>query len=350
MANTTNKNSVDQVMADSKKEFGDDVGELSGDYFDVVRVPTGILELDIAMGGGFPKRRLSIVYGNESSTKTVTAVLAIANHQKLWPDKKCAFIGIEGIDKPWFKMLGVDIEKVAWFQPAFAEQVVDIIESLCYAEDIGVIVLDSIAAMMTTVEYEKSATKSTVGGAGIPISKMVRKTTAALAKSKGEPTLIFINQIRHKIGVMYGSTEKMPGGDALLFQSGMTLRLYGKNEMDTKYSKVMPVKKNVIATIKKWKVPIIAVKATYDLVMIPHKGLVVGQSDYFNSFVQYGKELGMIEPGKKGVWGVAFGQEFSKMADLKDLLYSDPNFSLALKKDLVDALHNDGSIINAQES
>lgn len=342
--------SVAQTLAKAQKDFGEDVGNIGSEYVDVERIPTGVFELDLAMGGGFPRGKVSIIYGNESSTKTVTAMLAIANHQKLWPDKMCAFIGLEGIDKPWFQKLGVDIDKVAWFEPAYAEQVVDIIESLCYAEDIGLIVLDSIAAMMTTAEFEKSATQATVGGAGIPISKMVRKTTVALAKSAGTPTLIYINQVRTKIGVMYGNPETMPGGNGIKFQSAMTLRLYGKNVMDTKINKVLPVRKDVIATIQKWKVPIVAVKAEYEIAMVPHGELKVGMSDYFNTFLKYGKALGLIQKGKTSkVWGVAFGMEFAKQGDLKDTLYDDPEFSTALCKDLIAALSNNNDLISAQD-
>jgi recombination protein RecA len=341
---------VAEAMAASNKELGS-VGHIGGEYEDVERIPTGIFELDLAMGGGFPRGMVSIVYGDESSTKTVTCMLAIANHQKLWPDKLCAFIGLEGIDKPWFKKLGVDIEKVAWFQPSFAEQVVDIVESLCYAEDIGLIVLDSIAAMMTTAEHEKSASQATMGGAGIPISKMVRKTTVALNTAKGTPTIIYINQVRVKIGVMYGNPITMPGGNGIKFQSAMTVKLYGKNVMDNAISKVMPVRKDVSAIIQKWKVPIVAVKASYEVVMIPHKGLTVGMSDYFSTFLSYGKSLGLIAKSDKAkVWGTAFGEEFAKQSDLKDMLYSDHSFSTALCSDMIAALAGNNELIEAEAS
>jgi recombination protein RecA len=248
--------------------------------------------------------------------------------------------------------LGVDVDALAVFQPTYAEQVVDIVDSFLWANDSGLLVLDSIAAMMTVTEFENSAEKKSMGGASIPIATMVRKITAALNKSPSKPTLILINQTRTKIGVMYGDPTTMPGGNFIKFMSALTVKLYGKNEMDTKVSKVMPVRKAVTASVQKWKVPILAVKAEYEAVMIPHSGLRVGQTDWFNTFKQYAVALGLLAKAEgKGAKGwVCYGQNWPTLDALKDKLYSDPEVCAAVTSDLIVALANDGSLISAQDA
>lgn len=276
--------SVAAMMEEAKKQMGADVGQIGGDFYDTTRIPTGLFEFDVATGGGFPCNKVSLIFGNESSNKTVHAMLAIASHQRLYPDKVCAYLALEGYtqtDKKWFAQLGVDVERLAVFMPAYAEQVVDIVDSFLWANDAGLMVLDSIAGMMTVTEFENSAEKQTMGGAGVPISKMGRKIMVAMNKSPAKPTLILINQPRQKIGIAYGDPTVLPGGPLVnKFLPGMIIRLYGKNEMDTKYSKALPVSKAVTLTVMKWKVPILSQAAEYSAVMIPHKGLRVGQSDW----------------------------------------------------------------------
>jgi recombination protein RecA len=343
--------SVSAMMQAAKDEMGEDIGQIGGEYLDCERIPTGLLEFDVATGGGFPRRKVSIVHGNESSCKTVHAALAIASHQRMYPELVCAYIALEGFgqnEKAWFEALGVDVEKLAVFWPTYAEQVVDLVDSLCWASDVGLVVLDSIAAMMNVTEFENSAEKKSMGGVSIPISVMVRKVNTALNKAPSMPTLIYINQNRTKIGVMYGDPTTMPGGNAIKYQSSLTVRLYGKNEMDTKVSKVMPVRKAVTANITKWKVPILSVKAEYEAVMIPYKGLRVGQTDWFNTFKQYAQALGMLKKNEKKGWD-CYDQTWDTLDALKQELYSDPKLCAAVTQDLIAALANDGSLIAAQE-
>lgn len=351
---TTKGVSVAAMMVAAKDEMGDDIGQIGGEWEDCERIPTGLFEFDVATGGGFPRGKASILFGNESSCKTVHAMLAVAAHQRMYPDLVCGYIALEGYsqnEKAWFKALGVDVEKLAVFQPTYAEQVVDIMDSFLWSVDAGMIVLDSIAAMMTVTEFENSAEKKSMGGTSIPISTMVRKVGTALNKSPANPTVIYINQTRTKIGVMYGDPTTMPGGNALKFQSSMTIKLYGKNEIDTKISKAMPVRKAIIASIAKWKVPVLAVKAEYEAVMIPHNGLSVGQSDWFNTWKAYAQQLGLLKKAEgKGAKGwVAFEQNWPTLEPLKSELYSDPKLCAACTQDLIAALGNDGSLIGGQE-
>lgn len=342
--------SVAAMVAAAKEEMGEDIGEIGGKIEDSPRLPIGVLEFDVATGGGFPLNKASIVYGNESASKTVHTALAIASHQRMFPDRSCAYVALEGFsedDQKWFTALGVDTDKLVVFRPTYAEQVIDIMEGFCWANDAGLIVLDSIAAMMTVTEFESSGEKQSYGGASLPISKMIRKTTSALNKSPSKPTIIYINQVRTKIGVMYGNPVTMPGGAFPKFQSAMTIRLHGKNEMDTKISKTLPVAKHVIATIEKWKVPILAARAEYDLAMVPHKGLRPGQSDWFNTFKGLATEYGILEKatGKGAKGWECFGQNWPTLKELKEELYSQPGMTAAVTSDLIDALSRAGGLL-----
>lgn len=342
------------MMQSAKKEMGDDIGRIGGEWDDVERIPTGLMEFDVATGGGFPRGKVSLLFGNESSCKTVHAMLAVAAHQRMYPDLVCGYVALEGYsknEKAWFAVLGVDVEKLAVFIPTYAEQVVDIVDSFLWANDAGLLVLDSLAVMMTQQQFEDSAEKKSMGGAGVPISVMGRKIQTALNKSPSKPTIIFINQPRTKIGVMYGDPTTLPGGPLVNhFLPSLKVRLYGKNEMDTKFSKVLPVRKAITATLMKWKVPVLAMKAEYEAVMLPHNGLKVGQTDWFNTFKQYATVLGLLKKAEgKGAKGwVCYDKNWPTLDALKEELYADPDLCTAVTQDLIAALANDGSLIAPQ--
>lgn len=353
---TTKGLSVAEMMALAQKDMGEDVGQIGGEYEDLPRIPTGIFEFDVASGGGFPMNKMSLIYGNESSTKTVHAMLAVANHQRLFPDKVCAYFALEGYhndDKKWFHSLGVDTDKLAVFRPTYAEQAVDLMDSFCWSSDAGLVVFDSVAAMLTASEFEDSAEKKRFGGSSIPVSSMSRKTTTALNKAPAKPTIILINQPRTKIGVMYGDPTTLPGGAAInKFQPCLVLKLYGKNEMDPKVSKALPAAKVVTATIQKHKMNIINVSAEYHVAMIPNpkKGLRPGHSDWFNSFKAYAEELGVLskKKGSKGGWH-CYGEDYKTLQELKDVLYGDPDIMTTITSDIIQRLAESGHIIEAME-
>jgi recombination protein RecA len=295
--------SIKEVLASMRKKHGDTVGMIGGKIPDVARLPTGIFAFDLASGGGLPRGKCSTIFGPESSGKTNMALRAIAQHQKLYPDKLCVFISIEGYDQPWSKQMGVDVDRLVLMRPSYAEQAVDMIIAFLNADDVGVVVLDSIAAMITTAEDEKSADQAIVGGNSIVVGKMVRKSTLALesaAKHGRYPVLIYINQTRFKIGVMFGNPETTPGGNAPLFQAAMRIRLYGKNKIDNKISKVMPVIKETQFVLNKWKVPVLAPSGRFDMVMIPHDGFACGECDDVGTVSHYLKHLGVWEKAKNG--------------------------------------------------
>jgi recombination protein RecA len=277
---------------------------------DPERLPTGIFQLDLATGGGIPVGRVSVIFGPESSMKTTLCFKLIASAQKRWPDKKCVFVDLEdSMSAKWAQRMGVNTETLAYAKPQHAEQAVDLIESLVYAEDVSLIVVDSLAAMVTQHELDSPAEKAMVGTQGILINKLYRKLTRAMSVSKDSgntPTVVCINQIRFKVGTVYGDPETMPGGQSFKYAASMVLRLYGKDEFVKEVSKSLPAFKKISAIVKKWKVPITSRSCEFMLALLPNEKLKLDVGDSYDAatVTHYLKhyEL-MVKAGKSG-WAI----------------------------------------------
>lgn len=180
-------------------------------------IPTGALSLDLAMGGqGFPRGRIVELFGPESSGKTTLALHVIANAQRL--GGIAAFIDAEhALDPSWAKRIGVDLEDLLVSQPSYGEEALQIAEMLIKSNAVDCIVIDSVAALVPKAELDGEIGDTHVGLQARMMSQALRKLTGAISKSK--TCVIFINQIREKIGVMFGSPETTPGGRALKFYS-----------------------------------------------------------------------------------------------------------------------------------
>jgi len=180
-------------------------------------ISTGALSLDLALGGqGFPRGRVVELFGPESSGKTTLALHTIASAQKT--GGIAAFIDAEhALDPSWAKRLGVDLEELLVSQPSYGEEALQIAEMLIKSNAVDVIVIDSVAALVPKTELDGEIGDTHVGLQARMMSQAMRKLTGVIAKSK--TTVIFINQIREKIGVMFGSPETTPGGRALKFYS-----------------------------------------------------------------------------------------------------------------------------------
>jgi recombination protein RecA len=318
---------ISDVQAAVTKEYKDDkVMTVGVSPEDPGRIPTGIFPFDLAMGGGIPLQRISLLWGKEDSMKSSLAMLACANAQRLYPDKKAVWIDIE------------------YVQPKNAEQVVDITESILHTEDASIVVLDSLAALVTQQELDKSAEDAIVGKTGLVVNKLYRKVTQALGEARREgrhPALLVINQIRFKIGVMYGSPETLPGGPSFLFGSSMSLRLYGKDVMENAVSKTLPAYKEVSLQIKKHKVPILATTAVAQIALQPiaQYGLDIGQSYDWNTLLSYLKSLELLTKSKKG-WDFVNPETgevvtYPTQDKLKDQVFADPKFGDAVKNALI---------------
>lgn len=332
--------STKDVLKHINKTYGDNVASEGVELIDERRLPTGVFPFDMATGGGFPEGRVSLVYGPESSLKTTIVLLAIAHNQKFHPERTNVFIDVECSYNPeWGAALGVDNEKLIYSRPDYAEQVVDIAEAFLYAEDIGIVAVDSLGALITANEVDSSAEKAVVGGAGLVVGRLYRKVTLALGRGVKEgrmPTFIAINQIRFKIGVMYGDPETMPGGVAFKFASSLTVRMYGKDELDKKVNAVLPAWKYCSGIIKKWKVPVVARSFEFKLATMPMPmyNLDIGQTDDWNTILAYLKEYGMVYGNGKN-W-VLHDKEYGTLKEIRALISANPEYGNAVRQELIE--------------
>jgi recombination protein RecA len=214
---------LSRAVQQIEKQFGKGaVMRLDGDKPNVIEgIPTGSLSLDIALGGfGIPRGRVVEVFGPESSGKTTLTLHVIACAQKA--GGVAAFIDAEhALDPSWAKRLGVRLDDLLVSQPDTGEQALEICELLVRSNAVDVIVVDSVAALIPRAEIEGEMGDAHVGLQARLMSQALRKLTGAIAKSK--TTVIFINQIREKIGVMFGNPETTPGGRALKFYSSVRI-------------------------------------------------------------------------------------------------------------------------------
>lgn len=208
------------AMEQITKQFGDGsimkLGEAK--KVDVALLPSGSLSLDIALGGGYPKGRIIEIYGPESSGKTTLTLHAIAEIQK--QGGTAAFIDAEhALDPSYAKKVGVDTENLLISQPDNGEQALEIVETLVRSNAVDLIVVDSVAALTPQAEIDGEMGDSHMGLQARLMSQALRKLTGIINKSKA--TVIFINQIRMKIGVMFGNPETTTGGNALKFYASV---------------------------------------------------------------------------------------------------------------------------------
>ncbi len=215
---------LDAVLAQIEKSYGKGaimkLGENAGNV-DIEVIPTGCLALDLALGiGGLPRGRMVEVYGPESSGKTTVALHAVAEAQKL--GGIAAFVDAEhALDPVYAKKLGVNLDELYVSQPDTGEQALDIVDSLVRSSAVDIIVVDSVAALTPKAEIEGDMGDSHVGLQARLMSQALRKLTAIVNKSK--TCVVFINQLREKVGVMFGSPEVTPGGKALKFYASIRI-------------------------------------------------------------------------------------------------------------------------------
>ena len=218
-----NEKALDLALSQITKQFGEGavmkMGEKSA--MQIESIPTGALALDLALGvGGLPRGRVTEIYGPESSGKATLATHVVAEAQR--NGGICAYIDAEhAMDPVYAKAIGVDVDELLISQPDTGEQALEIVDTLVRSGAIDVIVIDSVAALTPRVELEGEMGQSHVGLQARLMSQALRKLTSNLNKTK--TICIFINQLREKIGVMFGSPETTPGGRALKFYSSVRL-------------------------------------------------------------------------------------------------------------------------------
>jgi len=284
------------AIAQIEKNFGKGSIMKMGEStkLNVETVPTGIIALDAALGvGGLPRGRVVEIYGPEGGGKTTVSLHVIAQAQKR--GGIAAFIDAEhSMDPAYAKRLGVDIDNLLISQPDYGEQALEIAETLIRSGAIDVIVVDSVAALVPKTEVEGEMGDSVMGMQARLMSQALRKLTSVIAKSK--TTMIFINQLREKIGVMFGNPETTPGGRALKFYSSVRL--------DVRASEKIKEGDKIVGTRVKVKVVKNKVAPPFreaSFVLIHGKG-VLHEAD----LIEQGVNLGVVN--KSGSW-FTYGEE-----------------------------------------
>lgn len=315
------------AMSKIEKDFGrGSVMKLGDEQIeDVEVIPTGSLALNAALGvGGYPKGRIIEIYGPESSGKTTLAIHAIAEAQKR--GGIAAFIDAEhAFDRFYAKKLGVDVDELLISQPDNGEQALEIADQLIRSSAIDIIVIDSVAALTPKAEIEGDMGDNKVGLQARLMSQALRKLTSTISKTN--TTCIFINQLREKIGVMFGNPETTTGGNALKFYASVRLdirRVTTLKDGDT------PIGNQVRVKIVKNKVAPPFRKAEFEITFgegISHMGEIV----------DLGVELGIIK--KSGSWFSYGESRLGQGRDaVKKIIKDNPELSEELEGKIAEAL------------
>ena len=292
MAESGKKQALDLAIAQISKQFGDgSIMKLGENHkVDVELLPSGCLSLDIALGGGYPKGRIIEIYGPESSGKTTLTLHAIAEIQK--QGGTAAFIDAEhALDPAYAKKLGVDTENLLVAQPDNGEQALEITETLVRSNAVDLIVVDSVAALVPQAEIDGDMGDAHMGLQARLMSQALRKLTGIINKSKA--TVIFINQIRMKIGVMFGNPETTTGGNALKFYASVradirrTAQIKSGDDVIGNRTKVKIVKNKIAAPFRIAEFDIVyneGISKTGDILDLAVEHEILGKSGAFYKY------------------------------------------------------------------
>ncbi len=288
---------LDSALAQIERQFGKgSIMKLGGDTpaREIEATSTGSLGLDIALGiGGLPKGRIVEIYGPESSGKTTLTLHAIAEEQK--KGGVCAFVDAEhALDPQYARKLGVDLDELLISQPDAGEQALEIVDTLVRSGAVSLVVVDSVAALTPKAEIEGDMGDHTVGAQARLMSQAMRKLTASIGRSNC--MVIFINQIRMKIGVMFGSPETTSGGNALKFYASVRLdirrigSIKDRDEVVGNQTRVKVVKNKVAPPFKQVEFDIMYGEGISKMGELVDLGVKAGVVDKAGAWYSYGDE------------------------------------------------------------
>ena len=314
---------LEQVMNDIEKQFGKGSIMKLGDkeHMKVDVCSSGCLSLDIALGvGGYPRGRIIEIYGPESSGKTTFALQAIAEHQKL--GGRAAFIDAEhALDPVYAERLGVDIDELLLSQPDTGEQALEICDALVKSQAVSIIVIDSVAALVPQAEIDGEMGDSHVGLQARLMSQALRKLSGSINKTN--TIVIFINQLREKVGIMFGNPETTPGGKALKYYASVRLDIRRGEQLKTGSDVIG--NKTTVKVVKNKIAPPFKV-ATVDIMYgegVSHVG----------ELVDIASDLGIMD--KSGAWYSYNGEKIGQgRENTKIFLKNNPDIAYEIENQI----------------
>ena len=323
---TERKRALDIALAGIEKQFGKGAVIRMGERAsrDIQVIPTGCLDLDMALGvalgiGGLPRGRIVEIYGPESSGKTTVALHVVAEAQKM--GGVAAFIDAEhALDPVYARKLGVDVDQLYVSQPDTGEQALEICEALVRSGAIDIVVIDSVAALVPKAEIDGEMGDSFVGLQARLMSQALRKLTGIVNKTNS--TCIFINQLREKIGVMYGNPETTPGGRALKYFSSVRIDM---RRIETLKSGTEMVGNRTRAKVIKNKVAPPFKEAEFDIIY--GEGI-----SKVSEIIDLGVKLELID--KAGAWFTVNGERIQGKDKVKEYLESNPEVADKIEADI----------------
>ncbi len=344
--NDEKRKAVNKILNNIEKEFGSGSIMMLGDNssMDVETFSSGSLQLDYALGGGIPKGRIVEVFGPESSGKTTLTLHMIAEIQK--EGGVAGFVDAEhALDPKYAKNIGVNIDELAISQPENGEQALSIVEKLVESGDFDIVVVDSVAALVPKAEIDGDMGDANVGMHARLMSKAMRKLTGVISKSNC--TVVFINQLREKVGVMYGNPETTTGGRALKFYASVRLDVRKK---ETIKDGSEAVANHIVVKVVKNKIAPPFRTAEFDIVFgegicrakeVASIAVALGIIEKKGAFYTYGEEK---------MHGMNAVQEYFKPdTDVFNELYAKVKAALYEKEDEEDGFADFSDIINPDE-
>lgn len=302
----------------------------------IKRLPFGLFEMDTLTNGGMPYNRITTVWGIEGSGKGNLVFNAIRMSQMMNPRKVQVWVDAEGtFDPTWAIRFGINLDFLIVYKPPTGEDACDAIEAFTKADEVDMVVVDSLPALVPVRELERSMDTAEVGGNALLIRRLTNKLVTALTgeEARGHEVLVvYINQVRFKIGQMHGNPESMPCGIAPRFFSSLIIKLYAKDVFDKAINAEKASFRETNVTLTKSKVFVNGRTTVYKIALIATDDIPVGRCDSWNAVNNYLKNFGLIEKVKEGYELFVQGKGkkpvvYERLMDVKAAYQIDPAFA-----------------------
>ena len=332
------------TIAAIRAKFGESSLRTASEIFQPDRISTGVFLLDFSLLGGIPHNRITMIVGEKHAGKSMLADKIIAAAQATYPDQTAVKIDVEGThDSTWSAKLGVDIDKLLVYSPETGESAIDVADAMVRTKEVSIIMVDSIAALTPMKEVDSSAEDAHVGLQARLVGGLIRKVNAGLIAERirnHQVTVVFINQFRLKVGVVYGDPRTIPGGKALEFATSVQLIIKNKENMGKDEHDVEAVELNEHSfEVKKNKMNGGPRSGEFRVCRVADSelGLAEGDVDDASTMLAYAKKFGAYTGGGSS-WTLEFWEHSHKFRGAGEAiaaLYADPDLYWDLRNFLI---------------